>query len=243
MIGVDNDPATFGKAGGTTANIFLNGFMIQELENMAKILLKVGKEEKLSAEKYLLQAQELRCAIQRECWDDRDGFFYTVDVDIQTRAYDWFHKGLGVFWNSIPIRIRCWSGFIPMYIGAATKEQAEKLAQQAEESNLFFSSYGITTLARNEKMFDVSATINPSNWLGPIWCVSNYVVFHALLRYGYRQEAERICRGTLKLLDKDLQTSGQLHEYYDPDTGEPVMNGGFLNWNLLVLNMIAELQN
>lgn len=247
MIGVDNDPATFGKAGDTTANIFLNSFMIQELENMARILLearkKGRKEYQVSAEDYLSQARDLRQAVQAECWDARDEFFYTVDVDVETRKYDWFHKGLGVFWNSIPIRIRCWSGLIPLYVGAATKEQAEKLARQVEEPELFFSAYGITTLARNERMFDVSATINPSNWLGPIWCVANYVVFHGLLRYGYRKEAERICRGTLKLLDKDLKKSGQFHEYYNPDTGEPVMNGGFINWNLLALNMTAELQN
>lgn len=246
MIGVDNDPATFGKTGNTTANIFLNSFMIQELENMAMILEKTqaGKTEMpgLSAKEYLEQARVLKESIQAECWDEREGYFYTVDVDVETRKYDWFHKGLGVFWKSLPIRIRSWSGLIPLYAGVATNEQAQKLVTQVADPKLFASPYGITTLARNEKMFDLSATNNPSNWLGPIWIVANYVVFHGLLRYGYRKEAEDICRGTMELLDRDLEQSGQLHEYYDPDTGKPVMNGGFLSWNLLVLNMYAELQ-
>lgn len=247
MIGVDNDPATFGKAGYTTANIFLNSFMIQELENMAMLLEKVqaciAEAVGPSAGEYLEQARQLKQSVQAECWDKRDGYFYTADVDVETRRFDWFHKGLGVFWNSLPIRIRSWSGLIPLYVGAATDEQAEKLAAQVMDPEIFASPYGITTLARNEKMFDLSATINPSNWLGPVWVVANYVVFHGLLRYGYRKEAEKICRGTLELLDMDLRQSGQFHEYYDPDTGEPVMNGGFLNWNLLALNMYAELQN
>jgi len=38
-------------------------------------------------------------------------------------------------------------------------------------------------------MFDLSVTNNPSNWLGPIWLVANYVVFRGLLNYGYRMEA------------------------------------------------------
>lgn len=254
MIGVDNDPATFGKAGDTTANIFLNSFMIQELENMARILRMTREAEREprqaeertafdSPEMYLKQAEQLRRSVQAECWDERDGYFYTADVDVETRKYDWFHAGLGVFWNSIPIRIRSWSGLIPLYTGTADKKQAEKLAAQAMDPALFGSPYGITTLARNEKMFNLSATINPSNWLGPVWVVANYVVFHGLLRYGFREEAEKICEGTLELLDRDLKQSGQLHEFYNPDTGEPVMNGGFLNWNLLVLNMVTELKN
>lgn len=246
MIGVDNDPATFGKAGDTTANIFLNSFMIKELEYMAALLEAVNagslETDGPGAAEYSEQARQLRLSVQAECWDERDSYFYTVDVDVKTRSYDWFHKGLGVFWNSLPIRIRSWSGLIPLYVGAATEEQAEKLAAHVMDKQRFASPYGITTLARNEKMFDLSATNNPSNWLGPVWIVANYVVFHGLMRYGYRKEAETICKGTLELLDRDLRCSGQLHEYYNPDTGEPVMNGGFLNWNLLALNMYAELQ-
>ena len=34
---------------------------------------------------------------------------------------------------------------------------------------------------------------------------------------------------------------GALHEYYLPDNGEPVLNKGFQNWNFLVLNMAAWL--
>ena len=29
-----------------------------------------------------------------------------------------------------------------------------------------------------------------------------------------------------------------MHEYYSPDDGEPLLNLGFQNWNMLVLNMI-----
>jgi len=163
-------------------------------------------------------------------------------VDVKTRRYDWFHVGLGVFWKTLPIKIRVWSAFIPMWAGFATEEQAAALAAHLADEATFASPYGICTLAKDEKMFDLSVTNNPSNWLGPIWVVANYIAFKGLLRYGYRDQARALCEGTLRLLGQDLKETGSLHEYYDPFTGKPIMNGGFINWNVLALNMARELE-
>lgn len=239
MIGMDNDPASFGRPKFSTANIFLNSFVVAELQAMAKICSRLGDDKRASA--YEGKAERLIQAVVTECWDKRDRFFYSVDVDIKTRKFDWFHEGLGVFWKTLPIKIRVWSGFIPMWANFATQEQAEALKNHMFDEKTFKSPFGITTLAKDEKMFDLSATNNPSNWLGPIWIVANYVAFKGLLNYGYRDEAQRICEDTLRLLTEDLEKTGSLHEYYNPFTGEPVMNGGFLNWNVLALNMVDEL--
>ncbi len=239
MIGMDNDPATFGRPPFSTANIFLNSFMCMELASAEALFRGWNDQEK--ADTFRENRDLLVKAIQEECWDRRDQFFYSVDVDIKTRKYDWFHQGLGVFWKTLPIKIRVWSGFIPLYAGIATKEQAEALVKHVFDQDTFYSAYGVTTLARDEKMFDLSVTNNPSNWLGPIWLVANYVVFRGLMNYGFREEAERIYLGSLNLLGRDLEKTGSLHEYYNPFTGEPVMNGGFINWNVLVLNMADEL--
>ena len=240
MIGMDNDPASFGRPKFSTANIFLNSFMVHELSSMARILEKLELPEEAAG--YRKKAENLSNAILEECWDKRDQFFYSADVDIKTRKYDWFHEGLGVFWKTLPIKIRVWSGFIPLWAGFATKEQAASLARHWKDESTFHSPFGITTLAKDEKMFDLSATNNPSNWLGPIWLVANYVVFRGLLNYGYSDEAEEICKGSLKLLGEDLKKTGCLHEYYNPFDGSPVMNGGFINWNILALNMKKELE-
>lgn len=241
MIGMDNDPATFGRPKFSTANIYLNSFMVMELEAMSKILTSLDLEKE-DINFYNKEKEELIERIQEECWDKRDEFFYSVDVDIKTRKFDWFHEGLGVFWKTLPIKIRVWSGFIPMLAGFATKDQGRSLVIHAHDENTFFSPFGITTLAKDEKMFDLSETINPSNWLGPIWLVANYVVFKGMLDYGFHKEAVDLCKRTLNLLETDLKETGSIHEYYDPFTGKAVMNGGFLNWNILGLNMIDELK-
>ena len=242
MIGMDNDPATFGRPRFSTANMFLNSFMVMELQAMENLLLQFGNPDR--AAHYADKAQALTDAIQANCWDARDRFFYSQDVDIKTRAYDWFHKGLGVFWNTLPIKIRTWTGFIPLLAGIATHEQAEDIVRRhIEDEGTFASPFGIRALAKDEKMYNLEATNNPSNWLGPIWLVVNYVTFHGLLNYGYHKEAETLYRQTLHLLHTDLQKTGELHEYYVPETGEPVMSAGFLNWNMLVVNMAQELDN
>lgn len=240
MIGMDNDPATFGRPKFSTANIFLNSFMCTELKAAEKICEKFEYAER--ADYYRKKRDKVIEAIQQECWDKRDRFFYSVDVDIKTRKFDWFHQGLGVFWKTLPIKVRVWSGFIPMYAGIATKEQAEAMVEHIFDESTFGSDYGVTTLAKDEKMFDLSVTNNPSNWLGPIWLVANYVVFRGLMNYGYREEAELIYERTITLLGRDLEETGSLHEYYDPFDGKPIMNGGFINWNVLALNMADELR-
>ncbi len=271
MIGMDNDPASFGRPQDSTANIFLNSFMVQELEAYEKYLRGIGEDcnggaggngcacgndggnggvddndnasgDNSAVAKVSAHREALIKAIQDECYDPRDQFFYSVDVDIKTRKFDWFHQGLGVFWKTLPIKIRVWSGFLPMAVGIATADQAKSLVEHWKDEKTFYSPYGIATLAKDEKMFDLSVTNNPSNWLGPIWLVANYLVFYGFLRYGYVEEAETMCENTLTLLGQDLEKTGELHEYYNPFNGEPIMNGGFVNWNMLALNMVDELE-
>lgn len=94
MIGMDNDPASFGRPSFSTANIFLNSFMVQELEAYEKIqTIACCVPERI--DKTRQRRESLIDTIQEECWDRRDKFFYSVDVDIKTRQFDWFHKGLG----------------------------------------------------------------------------------------------------------------------------------------------------
>jgi len=53
------------------------------------------------------------------------------------------------------------------------------------------------------------------------------------------EDARDLVERTVRLLGEDLERHGCLHEFYIPETGAPVMNPGFMNWNFLVLNMIV----
>jgi len=85
----------------------------------------------------------------------------------------------------------------------------------------------------------VRATGNPSSWLGPIWGVSNYLVWRGLVKYGFEEDAAKLADKTIDLFERDVAQAGAMHEYYEPESGTPVLNHGFQNWNYLVLNMLA----
>jgi putative isomerase len=146
-------------------------------------------------------------------------------------------------WDCLIQRIDVWSGFLAMWSGVATPEQAKQMVEEnLLNTNTFDAPYGIRSLSKLEKMYDVRATSNPSNWLGPIWVNANYMAFRGLVKYGYNDQARELAEKTIKLVGMDYEKNGILHEYYLPDNGEPVMNPGFQDWNYLVLNMIAWYQ-
>ena len=68
-------------------------------------------------------------------------------------------------------------------------------------------------------------------------------MFRGLVKYGFAEEAKALAEKTLELFARDIEAAGQLHEYYHPETGAPIMNPGFQNWNLLALNMQAWLNH
>jgi glycogen debranching enzyme len=190
------------------------------------------------------QALAIAEAVNTYLWDERDGTFYSADIALRPiDASDWLHRGAPRSWSSLLLRVDSWSSFLPMWAGVASAEQAARVAERILDKRTFNAGYGIRSLSRLEKMYNLGASNNPSNWLGPVWGVSNYMVFRALVRYGYDQEARQLAEKTVRLLGRDLETSGTLHEFYHPDTGDPIMTKGFLNWDFLVLNMIAWLED
>lgn len=250
-IGVDNDPSTFYRPHGSSGSIFLNALMYKELYaisylaeclNMPEIALEFKKEADLLKEN-----------IRKHCWDERDKFYYSVDLNLlpvekpDIKGLNpgdlYLHVGQPRNYDCLIQRFSVWSGFMAMWAGIATREQAElmvKLHFHDEES--FNAPAGIRTLSPLEKMYNLRASGNPSSWQGPVWINVNYLVFRGLLNYGYIDEARELAEKTVLLLGRDFERFGALHEYYLPENGEPVLNKGFQNWNFLVINMIAWME-
>jgi Mannosylglycerate hydrolase MGH1-like glycoside hydrolase domain len=243
-IGVDNDPCTYYRPPRGSGSIYLNALMFKELEAISYLCrcLELGE----IAEHYQKDADDLREAIQEHCWDERDGFFYSVDLNllpVDSKRTFGLHQGMPRDWPCLIQRIGVWSGFLALWAGFATPEQAERIVVgQYRDAKTFNAPFGIRTLSRMEKMYNLRATGNPSSWLGPIWGISNYMVWRGLLNYGFRDDAEQLAAKTVQLFGRDLERFGMLHEYYQPENGEPILNPGFQNWNYLVLNMVEWLK-
>lgn len=250
-IGVDNDPSTFYRPHGSSGSIFLNALMYRELLAMEYLADCLSMPE--IADRYAREAEELKGCVRKHCWDPRDGFYYSVDLNLlpvekpeieSLQPGDlYLHVGQPRTYDCLIQRFSVWSGFMAMWAGIASEEEAREIvARQFHDTRSFNAPAGIRTLSPLEKMYDLRASGNPSSWQGPIWINVNYLVFRGLVRYGFTDEARELAEKTILLLGRDYERHGALHEYYLPENGEPVLNKGFQNWNLLVLNMAAWLE-
>lgn len=242
-IGVDNDPCTFFRPAGSSGSIYLNCLMYRELLAMVYLCQCLNLDE-IGLE-YQRDAEELLEVVRKNCWDERDGFYYSVDLNLRPVDPDaWLHEGMPRGWDCLIQRIGVWSGFLAMWAGVATPEQAKRMVlEHYRNPATFCAPYGVRTLSKMEKMYSLRATGNPSNWLGPVWGISNYMTFRGLVRYGFPDDARELARKTIRLFGRDIQETGVLHENYQPENGQPILNPGFQNWNYLVLNMIDWLED
>jgi len=222
--------------------------MYKELQAMVYLAKCLNQLE--VAHEFDQDAIALKEAVQKNCWDERDGFFYSVDLNLmpisevprRILGLDMvIHSGFPRSYDCLIQRIGSWPGFLAMWSGIASPEQAKRMVSEHYKNEKTFNApYGVRTLSKLEKMYSVRASGNPSNWLGPVWGISNYLVYKGLVKYGFRSEATELANKTIQLFGKDIQKHGALHEYYEPDSGEPILNKGFQNWNYLVLNIMAQ---
>ena len=165
-VGVDNDPSVYYRPNKSTAAVYLNSLLYRELLAYGYLLEEL--EDVPEANRRRRQAQDLADAMTRYLWDERDGTFYSADIGLRPiDAEDWLHRGAPRPWSSLLLRIDNWSSFLPMWAGLASREQAERMVERLRDPRTFNATYGIRSLSRLEKMYDLRATNNPSNWLGP----------------------------------------------------------------------------
>lgn len=240
-IGVDNDPCTYFRPAKSSGSILLNSFIYREM--LALGTLYEQKGDMTSGMYWKKKAGKLAAAVSKHCFDERDGCFYSVDLNLlPNENIVGLHSGAPRDWETLIMRIDVWSNILPLWAGIATAEQAEAVMQRFRETRTYKAAYGIRSLSAKEKMYDLSATNNPSNWRGPIWGVASYFCWRAMVKYGFIEDATWLAEATIRLFGQDLAKTGTLHEYYNPDTGEAIITPNFINWNALVLNMIAWLK-
>ena len=239
-IGNDNDPTTFGRPFFSSANLLLNCLFYEDLKaatELAGRLKRPDDQQRLAA-----QARTLGEQIQKYCWDPRDQYYYTVDVQCVDRRAELIphvKPGMDMSWHCLPLRIQTFTGFLPLWCGLATQDQAKALVETNYlADDRFRGNAGVRSLSSKESMYSLARSGNPSNWLGPVWIIVNYFVWKGLEDFGFHDEASKLADKTLQMLSADLTNNGSLNEYYHPDTGIALSHKGFMDWNLLVLEMM-----
>src|SRR5690606_25571298 len=84
--GVDNDPTVYGRPPFSAAGILLNCLFLRDLEAALELGQRLGREDDASSLRAI--RERVAAAVNRECWDERDSFYYTVDVQCTDQRDD-----------------------------------------------------------------------------------------------------------------------------------------------------------
>ena len=218
--GMDNQISRAGeKHSFQDEGVDLACYLHRELEAMALIARKLGKPD--DQKSFQARADALAKKINDVFWDDKDGFYY--DRNEKTGKLN---------------RVKSVAGFTPLWAGIASPEQARRLVMEhlANEKE-FWLKYPVASYAATEPDFYEGRHGKECNWRGTAWIPTNYMIFHGLMRYGYKDLARDLAYRTFHMaLDENPVT----REYYDSDTGKGNGLNPFWGWSSLAYVMPLE---
>lgn len=171
-------------------DVGLNSLYALDAESLAALAAQLGKED--DRQNFLADYEKMKRLVREKLWNESDGIY-------ENR-----------FWNGKFSKRLSPSNFYPMLAGIATPEQAEKMVRQhllnpAE----FWGNYVIPTTSRNDPAF-----ADQYYWRGSIWGPTNYLVYHALDRYGFDQAALEFAQKSYALFMDDWKTNQHDDELY-----------------------------
>lgn len=221
--GMDNQFSRSGQLESyTDEGVDLACELYRELQAMQVIAGKLGKPT--DEARYKQHASALAKAINRVFWDEKDAFYY--DRNEKTGKQ---------------IRVKSVSGFLPLWAGVASPQQARRLIQEhLLNKEEFWLPYPVATYSRSEPDFREGGNeVNGAcNWRGAAWIPTNYMIFHGLVQYGFNDVAKDLAMKTLRMA---LNENPATREYYNSDTGQGNGMNPFWGWSALAYVMPLDL--
>ncbi len=170
--------------------ICLNSLLYDFEENMSYFSQILSLGEENEWQK---RKKERREKIKRILWNEDEGLFLDYN----------FIKNEFSSYKTI-------ASFYPMFVNMATKEEAEstvKLLNQIE------TEYGVCCGVKDSSI--------GYQWDYPnIWAPLQYIIYKALMNYGYKDEAMRIAGKFVRMVEENYETTERFWEKYDGVTGE-----------------------
>lgn len=176
-------------------SVDLNAYLYAEksyLEKMARLLDKNDEAVKLTG-----QAAQLQKQIQALMFDGETGYFY--DIWLEDKRCN---------------KVQGPEGWIPMWAGAASKQQAADIVKVMIDPDIFATHIPFPTVAANHPQFSTKY------WRGPVWLDQAYFAIKGLERYGYKKEARSFTRQLFDRLEGLMNSTASIRENYNPLNGK-----------------------
>ncbi len=162
------------------------------LANDLSCLYSISREIGNVESKLKRNEQKINKKIQQYLWNKKEGFFFDR------------------YFNGTFSRSKTACGFLPLFSGSATEQQAEHLIQHLLAKNEFHTPFPVPSESIDSPTFDNNM------WRGPVWLNYNYFIIEGLKQYGFNDIAETLRRKTLREVEKWYRKEGTIFEFYDP---------------------------
>ncbi len=133
-----------------------------------------------------------------------------------------------------PIEVDTSAGFMPLFAGAASKEQAKDLYQRLDSASFCALHQGncftVPNYDTQQEGFD-----RANYWRGPVWININWMLAHGLRRYGYTLKADSLQKDLLQ-----LPIRFGFHEYFDSYNGTGYGSDNFSWTAALFIDLVHE---
>ena len=200
----------------------LNSYLYREC--VAFALLAEAKQKHDDAAWARSKASDKKAAVQQQCWNENEGFYY--DVDNRTG-------------KQIPIKSI--AGFAPLWARIATRQQANRLVDDhLMNPKEFWRNFPAPSLAATEKGYSETYLQDDigSLWRATTWVPTNYYLMHGLSYYGHLEIANQIAEITYR----EVNRIGD-YEYYLTDSEKGVGQYPFCGWSMLAYLMPWEMKH
>ena len=165
-------------------------------------------------------AAQLRKLINEIFWDEKDGFYYDRNEKKNER-----------------VMVKSVAGFMPLWAGVATPRRARRIVKDhlLNEAE-FWLKYPIASYAKTEPDY-YQGSHKECNWRGSAWMPTNYMIFHGLIKYGFKDIARELAYRTFRMVIEENMVT---REYYNAETGAGIGQTEF--WGFSVLGYVMPLE-
>jgi Trehalase len=171
-------------------DVGLNSLYALDAESLAALAGLLGKTD--DQRTFQAEYEKIKQLVRDKLWNDTDGIY-------ENR-----------FWNGEFSKRLSPTNFYPMLAGIATPQQAERMVHEhLLNPKEFWGEYVAPTTSRSDPAFT-----DQYYWRGSIWGPTNYLLYHAIDRYGFDDVAFEFAEKSYALFMDDWKTNQHDDELY-----------------------------
>ena len=198
-------------------SVDLNSYLYAEKLYLARMAGALGKSEDQT--RFQQEARILKQKIATQFFDPASGWFYDTNLE-----------------GSEFISVMGCEGWIPLWVEAATPEQARAVKDNILDPNKFNGKVPLQTMSADHPQFEPDG----GYWRGPVWLDQSYFGIMGLRNYGFHQDAYELTHKLIHNAEGVLEPGPAIRENYHPITGEG-LNARHFSWTAAhILMLLTE---